>query len=102
MSRKPTPEQEARFKRFCVLLAADAPRSIASRAALQAGYTPRMAKSKSYKLAQRARKIPSFRKAWRRSADAYADKANREYFLSRGRPANTLEIIRRASGIWNK
>ena len=98
--RKLTAEQEERFRRFCELLAADAPRSIAYRAALQAGYTPRMAKSKSYRLAQRARKTPGFRKAWNRAADEYAARANREYFLKRNRSPDTLRIISMASALW--
>jgi len=96
MSRNLTPEQEVRFKRFCVVLALNAPRSSAYGAALQAGYTARMAKSKSYLLGARAMKIPRVRKAWWRNADKYAAKVNREYFLRRGRP-DALEIIRRAS-----
>lgn len=95
--RKPTLEQEQRFESFCVLFANDI-RLSAYRAALQAGYTSRMAKSKSYKLAQRAWKLPAVRKAWWRAADAYAERANREYFLKRRRP-DALEIIRMNSSV---
>lgn len=52
MSRKPTAEQQARFERFCAALTDDI-RADAYRAAIRAGYTLRMAKSKSYKLACR-------------------------------------------------
>jgi len=95
MSRKPTIDQQARFELFCTFLAADI-RQNAYRAAIKAGYTARMAKSKSYLLGTRAMKIPKVRKAWRRYADEYAAKVNREYFLRRGR-RDALEIIRRAS-----
>lgn len=81
--RKLKPEQVERFRRFCELLVIAAPRSTAYRAALAAGYTPRMAKSKSYRLKQRAWKIRGFRKAWRRSADEYAARMTRQYFLQR-------------------
>ena len=69
----------------------------AYRAALKAGYTERMAKSKSYRLAIKAMKIPRIRKAWSRNADAFADRVNREYFLRRGRPDALEVIIRKAS-----
>jgi hypothetical protein len=62
MGRKSNPEKAARFEQFCKALVGDI-RLSAYQAALKVGYTCRMAKSKSYKLAQRAWKRPSFRKS---------------------------------------
>jgi hypothetical protein len=98
MGRKPNPEQAARFERFCAALVRDI-RLSAFRAALLAGYTPRMAKSKSYKLAQRARKRPGFRKARERAAFGYAAEKNREYFLERQRQSE-LRRAQRAAAKW--
>lgn len=50
MNREPTLEQQARFERLCFALTDDI-QANAYRAAIKAGYTLRMAKSKSYKLA---------------------------------------------------
>ena len=53
MNREPTLEQQARFERLCFALTDDI-QANAYRAAIKAGYTLRMAKSKSYNLASRA------------------------------------------------
>jgi hypothetical protein len=63
MARRQTPEQAARFERFCELLLND-PWARAHRAAIAAGYTRRMAKSKSHKLAARAWARPGLRAKW--------------------------------------
>jgi hypothetical protein len=63
VSAKPTPEQVARFEQFRTTLLADV-RGNAYRAAVVAGYSRRMAKSKSYLLARRAWKDRKFRRRW--------------------------------------
>jgi hypothetical protein len=55
---------DPRFGRFCQEYCR---LSVAYRAALAAGYSPRMAHSKSYLLARRARRTPSYRALWRQS-----------------------------------
>lgn len=89
ISRKPTAEQEARFERFCAALEKDITLN-AYRAAIEAGYTPRMAKSKSYKLAERAMKRRGFMKAWHLMANVYAAQVDREYTLDRLRRRASL------------
>jgi len=78
MSRKPTAEQQARFQRFCTAMIEDIRRS-AFKAALVAGYSRRMAKSKSYLLARRAFQKPGFRRAYRKAQEAHAARVNAEY-----------------------
>lgn len=89
--------QAARFERFCEALIGNF-RLTAYQAALKAGYTRRMAKSKSYELTQRAWKRAGFRKAGRRAADAYAAEQNREYFLQRANVGANSEKL----GEWPK
>ena len=79
MSRNPTAEQKMRFERFCEALINDI-RANAYRAAITAGYSLRMAKSKSHALARRA--WPRVRHAWNRkhfSPEIMAEKRRRYY-----------------------
>jgi phage terminase small subunit len=79
LSRNPTAEQKLRFKRFCEALVNDI-QANAYRAAITAGYSLRMAKSKSYLLARRA--WPTVRHAWNRkhfSPEIMAEKRRRYY-----------------------
>ena len=78
MSRKPTADQQTRFEGFCTAMIEDI-RSSAFEAALVAGYSRRMAKSKSYLLARRAFQKPAFRRAYRKAQEAYAAEVNAAY-----------------------
>lgn len=62
--KQETAGSDPRFERFCQEYCR---LGIAYRAALAAGYSERMAHSKSYLLARRARSTPSFRALWRQS-----------------------------------
>jgi hypothetical protein len=92
---RPILEQQARFERFCAALTDDI-RANAYRAAIRAGYTLRMAKSKSYKLARRA--WPRIRSAWLRKhfAPAVMAEKRRRYYQDRRNRREALGMARLA------
>jgi len=99
VSRTPTTEQQPRFERFCAALTEDI-QANAYRAAIRAGYTVRMAKSKSYKLAHRA--WPRVRAAWLRKhfAPAVMAEKRRRYYQDRTNRRRALRWARLAGKPW--
>jgi hypothetical protein len=88
-------EPSARFQRFCDLLLQDSNRN-AYRAAIGAGYTKRMAKSKSYKLAARIWRNPGFRSRWRALHVTPYLRRLREEEAERERQSDIASLLARA------